>query len=239
MESTTESLELPGKPDFLAAVRQMERGNSMLPAGPMPRSDEPAKRRNTRPDGSPRTIPEGVLGADWSMVAPTLQKALDTAWRRGGPIYLWGGPGVGKSCAAAAMYMGWEGSAEFWDLSEVLRWIGTCKSSEEQCAKRTDAHGRTKYVYEHRIYEVTKSFQFMVFDDIGKRTPTEPQQEAFTHLINLRGNKPTIYTSNVSDDDLSKMFHPRIVSRLLSGTVIEVNAMTGDRRQENTQYKRV
>jgi len=108
--------------------------------------------------------------------------------------------------------------------------------SETGGTEVTDSEGRSKFVFPHTIDQRTQRPHLVVFDDIATKPLNDTQQESFLHLINLRAGKITVYTSNCKWQDLGTKFHPRIVSRILAGTVIEITG--DDRRFEATKIRK-
>lgn len=185
-------------------------------------------------------MPEGVCGSDWEQVKPSLRRELAAAIDHGGFIYLHGDTGRGKSCAVAALFRSWPGeawNAKWWDVSEVLGLLMKCKTSHTGGVTITNIEGHSEEIFPHKIERGIRNAELVVFDEIGLRsTPSEPQQEALTRLVNLRAGKSTIFTSNVSDLGLNNIYHPRLVSRITCGTVIE--ATGDDLRAEGTRYRK-
>ena len=68
-------------------------------------------------------------------------------------------------------------------------------------------------------------------DDVGAREMTGPQSDALLYFMNMRGTKPLIITGNYAPGKLAAFMDDRIVSRICSGVVIEVEG--DDRRLEN------
>lgn len=79
--------------------------------------------------------------------------------------------------------------------------------------------------------EMVKSCKLLIIDDIGAEKPSEWVRERMISIINTRvsNNLTTIYTSNLSPDELRGRLGDRISSRVLgSSQVIEIRG--GDRR---------
>jgi DNA replication protein DnaC len=64
-------------------------------------------------------------------------------------------------------------------------------------------------------------FPFVVFDDIGIKAASDTMNDALLEVIKARGDKPTIYTSNLSPEALANVYDDRVVDRLCSGFVLE------------------
>lgn len=124
------------------------------------------------------------------------------------PIYLFGPVGTGKSCAAVALYTHWPrpGTNNYdWDDPHF------CVSAElTGRLARMESKGKE--------YKRIASANVFILDDIGRRKLTDEQAELLLEIIELRGNKPTIYTGNHPPEELAeKLGDDRISSRILRG----------------------
>ncbi len=70
------------------------------------------------------------------------------------------------------------------------------------------------------VLEMLKKCKLLIIDDIGAEKVTEWVRERLVSIINVRvsGGLSTIYTSNLSPNELLAEFEDRIASRVLSGT---------------------
>lgn len=139
------------------------------------------------------------------------------------PCLWYGEPGSGKTCSAMLMvdaFGGWYAT-----LNDMVKLI-------QQAARGEAVHSSG---YKRTVFEVEADWtraNLAVLDEIGERTEvSESHYEITKKLIDLRerdGLKPTVYISNRSPSELSKIYSDSIASRLTMGTVVEMN---GDRRQ--------
>jgi len=82
-----------------------------------------------------------------------------------------------------------------------------------------------------RVLEMLKKCKLLIIDDIGAEKVTEWVRERLVSIINTRvsGGLSTIYTSNLSPDELVSQFEERIASRVLGcSQIIEITGK--DRR---------
>lgn len=75
------------------------------------------------------------------------------------------------------------------------------------------------------------------FDDVGLRAPTDAMYDIWYEVVNRRKRLPTIFTGNLSPEDLHKVYDARIASRLTEGTVIELAGK--DRRLAKTKFVKI
>lgn len=188
-------------------------------------------------DGLPaihRAAPEGIE-ADWHKVRPALRKLLRESCHKGAyPIYLFGEAGRGKTAAMACVYRSWPDDRVRWlRVSEFVALIQRCRRDGSIVLP-----GSNREVGEQHLWN-TKVIQpaLLCVDDIGLRSPTDSQFEIIFDLIDKRGTKPVIYTSNLSMKQVHETYDNRIASRLLRGQPIEITG--DDRRLSNVEPKRV
>ncbi len=96
--------------------------------------------------------------------------------------------------------------------------------------------------FDHReqrqeLVDILKTRELVVLDDIGAVKNTEYDRILLSDIINTRYNNQlaTIYTSNISPQELSVVVEPRLGDRMCSDLVIEI---TGNGRRKYTKdYK--
>ena len=172
--------------------------------------------------------------ADWREVSTGLWDLLREAHeKRLWPVYLHGLTGRGKTAAAACVYRRWTGNRVQWfRLSDFVDLIQRCrKDGPQYVAGSSYAHGEPHF-WRVKIEEPS----LVIVDDVGVRSVTEIQREIITKLIDTRGKRPTIYTSNLSPKEIGQLYDARISSRINSGSPIEVTGR--DRRFDGVQLKR-
>lgn len=149
------------------------------------------------------------------------------------PIYLHGEAGRGKTCAAACVFAAWtEGHPVWLRLPAFLSLIQECRRH------RVVLPGSAHEVGESSIWRSrVEQPGLLVVDDIGLRDPTESQFEIVYEMVDRRGLKPVIYTSNLSLPALQRLYDGRISSRILRGLAVEVTGV--DRRLEQSASIRV
>lgn len=138
------------------------------------------------------------------------------------PLFLFGGVGAGKTCAALCVGNsagGW--LVEFPEFCKLILWAQKDELFDASDYKRTEAS----------VWEDVESVNLLVLDELGTRSrPTDPQQEMLRGIIRRREGKPTIYISNLDAENLKEIYDDRVASRICSGTLFE---LTGpDRRIE-------
>lgn len=132
----------------------------------------------------------------------------------------------------AALYKGFPGSALWLPFTDEVRRLTTAWRDGYTAITRYGEHGpRTFERPPETIVEGIRNHAFVAMDDIGTRAPTDSQYDAIYAFIAAREGKATAYTTNLSPAALAKLYDDRIVSRLLAGTVIEMDDV--DRRLED------
>lgn len=129
------------------------------------------------------------------------------------PLFLHGAAGIGKSMAALAL-------ADFVAFS----WYST----HEQLCDELMAANRNSLAYD---WDSVGWADLAIMDEIGAREKVNDLH--YTSLLGFwerreRRNQRTIYISNCSPEEIKKIFDDRIYSRLMFGTVIELEDI--DRR---------
>ena len=183
-----------------------------------------------------REAPKNI-DADWSQVSSQTIELLRSAVReKRYPILLHGPTGTGKTSLAACLYRSLGHTPKWFETIEFIRWI-------QQCRKEgiTMLPGAAQEVPEAKIWESRiERPDFIMFDDLGHRTATDSQYEIIYELLNRRGKKPAVYSSNLSPAGILKIFDDRVASRLSAGTVIHLTGndarLTGSKRYETKGF---
>ena len=131
------------------------------------------------------------------------------------PLYLYGAPGRGKTCAALAL------------LDHVQHGIYTTVS--DLVAKAATVMNRGPGVAWH-LAEPGKC-QLMVLDELGTREKVgDFHYETVQRAIDIRQGAPLVLISNLNLETLARVYDARIASRAGAGTVVELKGR--DRRIE-------
>lgn len=126
-------------------------------------------------------------------------------------MLIMGSPGTGKShlCAAIARTIQAKGFAVgFLTSGQLLSKI-----------KATYNKGSTKS--EQDIFQDIKRLDCLVLDDLGSEAISRNDDWRISKIFSIvesRSGKPTIYTSNLSDEDLANAVGKRVFSRLYDNT---------------------
>lgn len=208
----------PNKMDFTAVLNA-------------PRSPE-ANQTSTDLTTMTKAHPDAVGPSDWEQVAPDLREALESAiadahW----PIYLFGAPGRGKSCAAACVYHRFIGWALWRETARYVSEIMECRTNGRGYIVRNGVD-----LWEGAMFRKIEQAGLVVWDDFGLRSPSPAAYEIIFNAVNVRRGKPTIYTSNLEPRQLGECYDQRITSRVLCGRLIAVGG--DDRRLEGAKLVR-
>lgn len=119
------------------------------------------------------------------------------------PLYLYGQPGSGKTCAAAVIAMTFPG--KYISFQSAKRII-----SDYSCGR-----------FVRQIIATVRDCDLLILDDVGTRSLSDAAIESMLDILNARGAKPLIITCNHNPIELEvKIGDARISSRMTRGTVI-------------------
>lgn len=126
-----------------------------------------------------------------------------------------GNPGIGKTylCAALAeWYHKTFDTFRYWNEHQLLKRL-----------RDVISEGKGDYL---DALQFAIDDQFLMFDDMGSQGHNEWREEIHFALIDQRYNSelPTLITTNYSREDIKKIYHPRLYSRLFAkeNTIIEI-----------------
>lgn len=157
----------------------------------------------------------GAAGKNVAIDKSEMQKLKDWTKNLYNPLLLSGETGRGKTyCAVALMYL-----LESWNCPwyEML-FISVPQLNQEWLANMNNHSENHLSLYKMQNKKV------LILDDIGIRKPTESFLEYLHALIDYRcGNKEliTIFTTNCSASEMTKLLGPRIVSRMSEAVTIK------------------
>ena len=130
----------------------------------------------------------------------------DARW----PMFLYGAAGVGKTRGCLALCDHVPNSC-FCVLEEVTKSV----------LARSDGW----------LWRLLPDYNLVVVDELATRSKaSDLEYTTLKHLVDAREDLPAIYISNVSPDDISRVYDDRIASRVLCGTVVCLE--DNDRRRE-------
>lgn len=141
------------------------------------------------------------------------------------PLFLFGSPGRGKTCAALA-------------LLDYVPWNIRCEESRDGIPPLVhyEAGGRywtaeqlVGFLFGNDWPDDIRKCRLAVLDELGERSKnTDVNYTTVKRFADERDRKPTIYISNLSPNDIASAYDDRIASRVLCGTCFD---LTGpDRR---------
>jgi len=161
-------------------------------------------------------------------VSDSLKKATESMFKTRKGLYLWGASGCGKSHAAYAIarYIDEVKDAQVMvfksaDILEMMKQDMDIKNSD----KETNGD---LYFGESNFLKGIKDYKgILVIDDLGVTKETEWEIQTFYQIIDRKYEDmiPTIITSNLGLDEISKKMGDRIASRIAG--MCQVFEMTG------------
>lgn len=167
-------------------------------------------------------IPERYKSAKYEDVPEQIKILLSNMKTSKRGIYIHGDVGTGKTHIACAIvkksYRPMEYFAMLWNTTELLREI----------RNDFDRHFHEKKRYEE---DVMDHKDLVILDDVGSEKITDWVAETFYLIVNKRYNSgaPTIFTSNLSTQELAERIGDRTVSRIVEMCDV-VELVGGDRR---------
>ena len=150
----------------------------------------------------------GATLAGSQLKKQNLKKIMD--WMKGEKNFLVfvGNPGIGKTYHCAAVY----------------NWLRTSNPTDF-VRYFTESHllGRLRGIidqgwsYEAEIKHMCDD-KWLIIDDIGSTNFTEWRKEVFFQLVDFRYDQglPTMFTSNLMEQDFLTSMHPRVADRLFA-----------------------
>jgi DNA replication protein DnaC len=137
------------------------------------------------------------------------------------PLFITGPVGVGKSCAAMAMIDHLMVSRRYAKANDYVSDL--MKASRGELVRGTYRHSESSYRHDWATATIT------CIDELGSRDKVADwPRDIIQSLIESRGNKPSIWISNLTLDELAPIYGDRIASRLSEGTQITMSG--ADRR---------
>lgn len=157
------------------------------------------------------------------MIAHAMAKCGRGEWPW--PLTLWGGPGIGKSCAGLLM-SDWVEWSYFWTLKEMCEeyrkaLMGELFTESAYCAVKMNWAD---------MDQMLGSSSLVVVDELGEGRASEHVLTVLRSVLDAREGKATMFLSNHSPRKLERLYGAPIMSRIQAGTVIECKLP--DRRKQ-------
>ncbi len=144
------------------------------------------------------------------------------------PLFLWGAPGTGKTCASLALcdYLRSE-QQQFTTIADlVARVMDSWKTSDR--FDWSDFGGYREVKLEYGNAKRSGSW-LVVLDELGTRANvTDTHYECVQRVLDMREGWPLILISNKDIRGIGELYDARIASRCEAGTVVELKGK--DRR---------
>lgn len=178
---------------------------------------------NDSPEGWRRLPPVGYEDLDESRVNAELIKTMrEACQKREFPIYLFGGPGVGKSYAAALVFCRWHGSrVTMVRYSELL--TDCARADFEGCVDSIASNGTPFQMTTKGWWRWLEEVDLLIIDEVGTGISSDPRLEWFRRVLECRKGKPLLMTGNLTVDEVKSQLTNRISSRVCSGRMIRVD----------------
>lgn len=154
------------------------------------------------------------------------------------PLFMWGPPGTGKTCAALMLLDYCNGLTQYWAVEQLCEHLISC----DQGQVFTEGM-RQATVTRRSTWRDVKEAQIVVLDEIGGRLKevSDHHHETVKRVLDLREGSPLIVISNLRISELSAIYGDRVPSRAAAGSILDWREYP-DRRithhaKENTNGK--
>lgn len=144
------------------------------------------------------------------------------------PIYLFGPVGVGKSFAAALVYVRINVTASMIPYADLVQMAIESDRSGE--VSRTLDDGGVLELSSAGFWKWVSHVGVMIVDEIGTGAVGDWKVEALWRILDARKGLPTILTGNIDLNVIAEHFDERIKSRITEGTVIRMRGEDKRRR---------
>lgn len=138
------------------------------------------------------------------------------------PLFLWGPPGTGKTCAALLLL----------DHASGMYWTPDELAEDMILASKGQVHYESgRGVTPKALWREIGQRPLVVVDELGVRSKVgEWQYQCLKRLLDAREGKPLVGISNLNLKEIVQVYDDRIASRLAAGTVFHLAGK--DRRLE-------
>lgn len=135
------------------------------------------------------------------------------------PLLMFGRSGSGKTCSALCLLDYTWGT--YWTVPEFVELL---IRADQGRLVRQGSNGCDYACGRDWVWEKIDYSMVAVLDEIGARNiVSDHHYECVKRFCDLREERPTVYISNLTPHDLGRIYDDRIVSRLCSGTVLEMD----------------
>lgn len=164
----------------------------------------------------------GFESLDESRVSLDVIQKMRAAFAAGSsPIYLFGTVGLGKSFAAALVYVKWSGrSATFISYADLINL--SIRAEKDGSVSRTVAGGGCVDMTAGQWWRWLAEVSVLIVDEIGTGMAHEWRREMLWKLLEIRKGRPLLITGNLTPTGLKEQFDDRIQSRIAEGVLIEL-----------------
>jgi len=170
--------------------------------------------------------PPGYTFAESEQIPEKCRRAFNAANRdRVFPLYVFGGVGTGKTCAAAVMFGAFR--SPLWFRADDL--LMSMSFGRSEGIRVAQGRNTTSLKWSAFVALIESPRHQLILDDLGVRKPTEAMQASLFDLFEWRAGLPFLITSNKSPEELAGLYDDRIRSRILAGTICPVDGP--DRRR--------
>jgi DNA replication protein DnaC len=133
------------------------------------------------------------------------------------PLFVHGGVGVGKTCAALALLDLVAGHTSYYTATEWAERCGDAAHGRAWEKRGIDSVQVTTQILRERI----SSAALVVIDELGTRGDVSGfAYERVKEVIDLRHGKPLVVISNHDLDGITKLYDDRVADRLAAGTLV-------------------
>lgn len=182
--------------------------------------------------------PTPYRNLDETKVSKELLQALRQAFTdRSFPIYLAGPVGVGKSFAAALVYTKINCTVTMACYCDLINTAIEAERTGE--VHRTLDSGQVIEMTKGQWWHWLETVGLVIVDEIGTGLVNEWRTEMLWRLLEIRKHKPLLMTGNIGINAIGEQFDQRIQSRLIEGTIVQLDGKDKRRTDLEKRMKRI
>lgn len=134
------------------------------------------------------------------------------------PLVIKGGVGTGKTSAALCLLDYTCGC--YFTVESLMQDAAASMHGRMERGPSGDKHN----VYQEEFWSIIENAPLVILDELGTRsTVTDHHYVVVKRLLDLRVGRPLVVIANVELEDIQALYDIRIASRLVSGTIFQLD----------------